>query len=170
MAIILTLNQGSCDAVPVAELEVRDATPADLPALQDVYRRSSLSNEGDRANLLAHPETLVLSDRAIREGRTRAAISAGGDIIGFITIAMADRALEVDDLFVDPDVMRRGVGRRLVDDAVDIAVDRGVARLEVTANPHALAFYLRVGFVVDHEVATRFGPALRMHLDGSPSD
>jgi ribosomal protein S18 acetylase RimI-like enzyme len=168
MATILTLNEGSCDAVPVAELEVRNATLADLPAVQDVYRRSSLSNEGDRANLLAHPETLVLSDHAIREGRTRVAISREGDIIGFITIAMADRSVEVDDLFVDPDVMRRGVGRRLVDDAVQIAVNRGVARLEVTANPHALAFYLSVGFVVDHEMATRFGPALRMHRDTVP--
>jgi ribosomal protein S18 acetylase RimI-like enzyme len=167
MAIILTLNDSRCDALAVADLAIRDATLADLPALQDVYRRSSLSNDGDRANLLAYPETLLLSDLAIREGRMRAALSPRADIIGFMTLALVGRALEVDDLFVDPDVMRRGVGRRLVEDAVDIAVNRGVARLEVTANPHALAFYLRVGFVIDHEVETRFGTGVRMHRDVS---
>jgi len=165
MAIILTLNDSGCDALAVADLAIRDATLADLPALQDLYRRSSLSNEGDRANLLAHPETLLLSDLSIREGRTRVALSPGGDIIGFMTLAMVDHVLEVDDLFVDPNVMRRGVGLRLVVDAVNIAVNRGVARLEVTANPHALAFYLRVGFVIDHDLETRFGTGLRMHRE-----
>jgi GNAT superfamily N-acetyltransferase len=148
----------------VIGVEVRKATPADLEVLQDVYRRSSLSNEGDRANLLAHPETLVLPDHAIRRGDTRVAVS-GGDVLGFITIVTVDGACEVDDLFVDPDFMRQGVGRRLVADAVEVAGHRGVPRLEVTANPEALAFYLSVGFVVDHRVETRFGPGLRMHLD-----
>ena len=152
----------------MADLEIRNATLADLPVLQDVYRRSSLSNEGDRANLLAHPETLVLSDRPIREGRSRAGMSPGGPILGFTTFAVVDRAIELEDLFVDPDVMRRGVGRQLVDDTAHTAVNRGLGRLEVAANPHALAFYLRVGFVVDHEVSTRFGPGVRMHRDVGP--
>lgn len=38
----------------------------------------------------------------------------------------------------------------------------------MTANQHALAFYQQTGFAVDHEVATRFGPASRMHLDMAP--
>ena len=35
---------------------IRDATADDMTALSGVYRRSSLSNEGDRPDLLAHPE------------------------------------------------------------------------------------------------------------------
>jgi len=134
-----------------------------MPALQRVYRRASLSNEGDRPHLLARPDTLVLSDRALHEGRTRVAVSADGDVVGFLTVDTAGDAFEVEDLFVDPDVMRQGVGRQLAQDAVQLAVHRGLARLEVTGNPHALAFYLNVGFVVDHEVDTPFGTGLRMH-------
>jgi ribosomal protein S18 acetylase RimI-like enzyme len=148
----------------VIDVEVRDATLADLEVLQDVYRRSSLSNEGDRAKLLAHPESLVLPDNAVRRGDTRVAVSGGG-VLGFVTIVTVDGACEVDDLFVDPDFMRQGVGRRLVADAVQIAEHRGVPRLEVTANPEALAFYRSVGFAVDHRVETRFGTGLRMHRD-----
>ena len=64
--------------------------------------------------------------------------------------------------------MRLGIGRALVLDAIEIARDRGARRVEVTANPHALVFYERVGFTVDHEVRTRFGPGSRMHLDVVP--
>ena len=41
---------------------IRLGTPADLAAAADVYRRASLSNAGDRDNLLAHPEYLVQRD------------------------------------------------------------------------------------------------------------
>jgi hypothetical protein len=37
---------------------IRDAVPADMAVLRDVFRRSSLSNEGDRVNLLANPDAL----------------------------------------------------------------------------------------------------------------
>ena len=50
-------------------------------------------------------------------------------------------------------------------DIVTRARQAGIARIEVTANRHALAFYDAVGFVYDHDVETRFGPAPRMFLD-----
>jgi GNAT superfamily N-acetyltransferase len=78
------------------------------------------------------------------------------------------QASELEDLFVDPDWMQRGVGRELVLDAVAIARAKGVPRIEVTANGHALAFYEKVGFVLDGVVETRFGPGSRMHLDVLP--
>ena len=47
---------------------------------------------------------------------------------------------ELEDLFVDPEFMRRGIGRALVRDAG--------APLTVIANEHARAFYESLGFVV----------------------
>ena len=142
---------------------IRDAVPGDMTALSGVYRRSSLSNEGDRPDLLAHPETLELSDLAVRERRTRAAV-AEDEIVGFASWLGAGDAIEIEDLFVDPDWMRHGIGRALVLDMIAIARGRGIERVEVTANPHALAFYQKAGFVVDREVVTRFRTAPRMRL------
>lgn len=69
---------------------IRDAVADDMTALSGVYRRSSLSNDGDRPNLLAYPETLEFSDLAVRAGRTRAAV-AEGEIVGFASwIGAAD--------------------------------------------------------------------------------
>ncbi|HEV2372668.1 MAG TPA: GNAT family N-acetyltransferase [Streptosporangiaceae bacterium] len=77
----------------------------------------------------------------------------------------AGDAFELEDLFVEPGWMRRGIGRALVLDMIAIARGRGIGRVEVTANPHALAFYEKAGFVVYREVATRFRTAPRMRLD-----
>lgn len=65
----------------------------------------------------------------------------------------------------NPVLMRGGVGRLLIDDAVTIARSQGLVRLEVTANPRALGFYEKVGFVAVGEVPTQFGPAIRMHRE-----
>ena len=138
---------------------IRDAVPGDMTALRAVFRRSSLSNDGDRPNLLAHPEVLELPDRAVTEGRTRAAV-ADGEIVGFASWLGAGDAIEIEDLFVEPEWMRQGIGRALVLDLIAIARGRGIGRVEVTANQHALAFYEKAGFVTYREEATRFGPEI----------
>ena len=146
---------------------IRAAMPGDMTGLRDVYRSSSLSNDGDRIYLLDHPDALELSDLAVTEGRTRAAV-ADDAIVGFATWLGAGDAIEIEDLFVDPRWMGRGIGRALVLDLIANARAAGVRRVEVTANQHALAFYEKAGFVVDHEVETRFRAAPRMRLGIMP--
>jgi GNAT superfamily N-acetyltransferase len=148
----------------VNALTIREATSGDVAPLRQVFRRSSLSNDYDRPKLLAHPEVLELSDADVTDGRTRVA-EVGGRVIGFATWLGTGDVTEIEDLFVDPDWMRRGVGRALVQDLIALARRRGVRRVEVTGNPHARAFYERVGFTYDHQVDTPLGPGLRMHLD-----
>ncbi len=143
---------------------VRAAAAGDLEALRGVFRRASLSNAGDREVLLAHPEVLVWSGEAIAGGRVRVAVE-DGTVLGFATTVPVDGGLELEDLFVEPDRMRRGVARRLVGDLLDAARAEGVEHVWVTANPHAMAFYTAVGFVPDGTASTRFGPAPRLRLD-----
>jgi GNAT superfamily N-acetyltransferase len=148
----------------VTTFEIRDGVAGDMAVLRQVFRRSSLSNDGERAKLLAHPEVLELSDLAVTQGRIRAAVS-DGVIAGFASWLPGEHAVELEDLFVDPDWMRQGAGRALVLDVAGIASALGTRRVEVTANQDARAFYITVGFVVAGYVQTTFGPALRMHLD-----
>ena len=146
---------------PGARPTVRDARTADRDALREVFRRSSLANEGDRPVLLQHPDALELPGP--RDGDRVRVAEVDEAVVGFATTRDLGHASELVDLFVDPSWMRSGIGHHLVEDAAAHAVRCGHGRLEVTANPHALAFYEREGFVTDGDVDTRFGPAPRMH-------
>src|SRR5690349_18163219 len=133
------------------DLAIRTAVAADLPALQAVYRAASLSNAGDAPLLLAQPEYLVFAGEGIGDGRTLVAVAGPADtdeVVGFATLADGqDDGPELEDLFVDPDRRRLGIARHLVRQIAVTARDAGHRRLWVTGNPHALAFYLAVGFV-----------------------
>ncbi len=148
----------------MASYQIREAQPSDVAAVSEVYRRSSLSNAGDRDQLLANPDSLVFDPASVHDGRTRVAL-ADGRIVGFATTTTVGEVAELDDLFVDPDWMRRGVATQLVIDAEAVARSGGATRVEVTANDHALAFYLQIGFVAGGRVETQFGAGTRMRLD-----
>jgi len=145
----------------MGQLAIRDAVLGDLNALREIFRRASLSNEGDRRLLAEHPEFLELSDAGVREGRTRIAVMANAPA-GFATLAIRASAAELEDLFVDPDWMRHGVATALVADAMVQARAGGANRIEVDANDHALRFYESAGFVDLGRIALRHGVATRM--------
>jgi predicted GNAT family acetyltransferase len=142
---------------------IRLGTRADLPASSDVYRRASLSNAGDRDNLLAHPEHLILGPEGLAEGRTYVA-EEDGSVVGFATWAQAAGATELEDLFVDPAWRRRGIATALVSCIAEVLRARGVQFLEVTANPHAQGFYSAAGFTDCGTAETDFGAAPRKRL------
>lgn len=145
------------------EAMIRIGTLADLPAASDVLRRASLSNEGDRDNLLAHPDYLILGSDGLAEDRTYVA-EEHGSVVGFATWVETDGTMELEDLFVEPSWMRRGIATALVHRIADVLRARGVERMEVTANPDALEFYRSVGFVECGVAETELGPAPRMVL------
>jgi GNAT superfamily N-acetyltransferase len=137
---------------------IRLGTSADLAAASSVYRRASLVNAGDRGNLLAHPDYLILGPEGLAEGRTHVA-EADGSLVGFATWAETAGTIELEDLFVDPGYMRRGIATALVSRIAEVLRARGVERLEVTANPHALGFYRTVGFATAASQKRNSGPS-----------
>jgi GNAT superfamily N-acetyltransferase len=147
------------------DISTRAATVDDLEALRELYRRSSLSNEGDRASLLASPDVLHWAGDRLATGRTRVATDGLGRILGFATVVDIQGGRELEDLFVDPDAMRRGVATRLLLEAVAQAVRDGVPWIEVTANHHAADFYASAGFVRVGDEQTSFGRAPRLRRD-----
>jgi hypothetical protein len=68
---------------------IRTAVVADLDVLRGLFRRASLSNEGDRDHLVAHPDMLVLSDKGIRQERTRVAVEPAAVVLVVSTICPA---------------------------------------------------------------------------------
>ena len=93
-----------------------------------------------------------------------------GRILGFATVLTGPAgAAELEDLFVDPDLWRRGVGRRLVREAERRAREVSATSLHVIANGRALEFYAACGFEALGVVATELGQGLEMERQLGPS-
>ena len=148
---------------------IRDARPDEASALEALQRRSSDVWDEYRAQLAANPDAIEPPHEAIADGRVRVAVDAAGRRLGFsVVLPVRDGRCELDDLFVEPDSMRLGVGRLLVDDVATRAAASGASHVDVIANPNALVFYERVGFEMTGQASTRFGSAPRMSLKLAP--
>ena len=144
---------------------IRPALPSERSSLEALQWRASLANPGDRDNLLAHPDAIAIPVGQIADGRVFVAEDAGV-IVGFATVLpRPDGDAELDALFVEPSLWKRGVGRVLVEECADVARTRASRILHVVGNPHAEGFYAACGFCTTGTVETRFGVGLAMERE-----
>ena len=73
-----------------------------------------------------------------------------GEIVAFYSLAPSPMSWELDNLWVSPRFMHRGLGRELLAHALASARRAGAARITVDADPNAESFYVACG-------ATRYG-------------
>lgn len=147
---------------------IRAARVDEIPALVELQRQASLIWDAYRADLLAHPEVMAIPTAQVRTGGVRVVVDEDDRPLGFSAVIEHEEAVELDGLFVAPEHMRRGLGGRLIADAVARARATGARRIEVTANLGAVPFYERLGFRQVGMTQTRFGPAPRYRLSLTP--
>jgi len=88
-----------------------------------------------------------------------------GAIVGFAAVEpRADGGSELEALFVDPKMRRRGIARSLVKHCAEVARARKSSFLNVIGNPHARDFYIACGFELIGTCETRFGTGLLMRM------
>jgi len=158
------------DSGAVGSQMIRLAEPSEQKQLEDLQRRASLNNPGDREALLAHPDAIELPLEQIVTAGVFVSES-GGAITGFAAILpRPDGDTDLDGLFVDPVMQRHGIGRSLVEHCAEAARSRGSRALYVIGNPHAEHFYLSCGFAIIGTSETQFGTGLLMRLSLVTSD
>jgi len=140
----------------IEPVHIRPARPDERESLEALQWRSLTANEADRPHLEANPDAVRLPAEQIERGEVLVAEIEGG-IAGFAAMVGG----ELDGLFVEPELWRRGLGASLVEAATHEARREGLS-LTVIANPAARTFYEKCGFRIEGEAETRFGPALRM--------
>jgi GNAT superfamily N-acetyltransferase len=145
-----------------AGISFRTAAVSEKPQLEALQWRASLNNPGDREALLANPDAIEIPEGQLAGGDVVVAEAAGA-IVGFAAVVTrGDGDSELDALFVEPGLWRRGYGRALVEHGLEVARGRGSAFLHVVGNPHAKAFYDACGFELVGRERTRFGVGLLM--------
>ena len=147
------------------QVSIRLARLSERESLEALQRRSSLSNPGDHAALIAHPDAIELPARQIEAGGVFVA-EVEGVVMGFAAILpRSDGNAELDGLFVEPERWKRGIGSALVERCAFEVKATGASAIYVVGNPHAEGFYKRCGFQTLERTQTRFGIGLVMRRD-----
>src|SRR5262245_2549650 len=130
---------------------------AERLALEALQWRASLVSDEYREALIAHPDAIQLPAAHITEGSTLVANLAWARAGFVVVLRRPDVDADLDGLFIEPALWRRGIGTRLVQAAEILAASCGARCLHVMTAPQALAFYGACGFRSVGETQTRFG-------------
>jgi GNAT superfamily N-acetyltransferase len=128
----------------VSDFLVRCAIISEQKELEALQLRASLTNAGDRDALLAHPDAIELPIDQIAAGVVFVS-ERNGVIVGFAALLpRPDGDVELDALFVDPDVRRRGVEDRWSTTVSKSSAHKDLRRFALSAIPTPTTFTGRV--------------------------
>jgi GNAT superfamily N-acetyltransferase len=103
----------------------------------------------------ARPQMVITADDVAAGGVYAALLDER--IVGVLRLTTRGEVGWLEDLFVEPDCMGRGIGRALFAFIVDAARAAGLTRLEFESDPNAEGFYLALGAVRIGTVENRPG-------------
>jgi len=89
-------------------------------------------------------QELTVSTQTVTSRPTFVAVIAD-EIVGFYSLSPSHDAWKLEDLWVLPRFMDRGIGRALVAHALETAARGGASSVTVDADPNAESFYLACG-------------------------
>lgn len=67
-------------------------------------------------------------------------------IIGYYSFQIMDKKAKLDNVFLAPDYIGKGLGRILMNDLLKRMVERGITTISLEADPYVENFYLKFGF------------------------
>ena len=123
---------------------IRQARVEDLPYLSELCLRSKAVWGYDPAFLEACRSELMLRKNDLKSSSVGVAEMAD-DIVGVVQVEVANGEAELLKLFVEPKMLRTGLGRILFSWAVDQMDIMGASRMTIESDPDAAPFYRRMG-------------------------
>jgi N-acetylglutamate synthase-like GNAT family acetyltransferase len=131
-----------------SHLQIRPATSADVPAIEAIVERAYsvyVERIGGRPGPMDH-------DYADRVRRGLVSVADDGRVAGLIVLMVAADHLLIENVAVDPERQREGIGGTLLAYAEDQARRHALGELRLYTNAamtENLARYARLGYVED---------------------
>lgn len=122
---------------------IRQAEKADLDALSAICLRAKAHWGYDDAFMAACKDELSLKEVGLGPGL--ALWEDAGTPLGVVQVLVDGDTSELDDLFIDPSAMGKGIGKHLFLWAAEFAREKGAQHMSLTSDPYAEPFYLRMG-------------------------
>jgi GNAT superfamily N-acetyltransferase len=126
------------------QFSIRRAVPDDAPHLTDLAQRAKAHWKYPAEWLTSWQPQLTIEPRYLSEHRVLVAEN-DGRLIGMCALEDRGSWWSLEHVWVDPSSMGQGVGRTLVEQALDLARAVRPGRVVAEADPHAAGFYRRMG-------------------------
>lgn len=123
---------------------VRPAVPADATAASALARRAKASQGYPPEWIEQWRDDLTMSRQYLQDHASFVAVS-GNEIVGVCVLEARGDDASLEQLWVAPEYQQGGIGRALVERALEAARRAGVRHVEVESDPFAEAFYVRLG-------------------------
>ena len=147
---------------------IRRAGPAEAPLLSELALRSKAYWGYDDAFLDACRRGELGVSPAFVAAHPVYVLEHAGRVVGFYGLQGAPPDADLAYLFVEPDEVRRGHGRRLWAHAVATACELGFRRLLIESDPNAEPFYREMGATRIGEVPSSVRPGRMLPLLALP--
>lgn len=155
-------------------MSFRRATAADLPAIVGLLAADPLGARRERDEDPLPPSYGTAFDAIASDPNQELVVAdAGVTIMGVCQLTFIPSLTyqgswrcQVEGVRIAAAYRKQGLGRRLLEHAVERARDRGCRLVQLTTDkerPDAIAFYRRLGFVDSHE-------GMKLHLAPSGGD
>ncbi|WP_147109498.1 GNAT family N-acetyltransferase [Tateyamaria sp. syn59] len=146
---------------------IRSARIDELGLLTDLMHRSKAVWGYDEDFMAAARVVLQVSAEDVESGQLVVFDLDGPQ--GLCKLVVDGGVAEIDKLFVAPEGMGKGVGRALVQWAIETALAQDAMRIEIEADPGAVPFYQRmgaheIGCVLSEAIAGRMLPLMQIDL------
>ena len=134
-------------------VSIRSARPTEVEILSAIARSAKAHWGYPPEWLETWAADLIYTSRTLQEQDVIVAESE--QVIGVGSMSRRGPTAEVEGLWVCPEHMGRGVGRRLFEELARRAHDAGASMLRIVSDPHAEAFYRRMGALPRGTVPSR---------------
>ena len=153
-------------------IQLRDARQIELTTLSELCLRSKAVWGYDDAFMTACRAELTLHPEELRSTSLQLAVR-DSTVIGLTQVKVTDTDADLLKLFVEPALLRSGVGRLLFEWATARARGLGAVRMMIEADPGAVPFYERMGarhagFAPSQSILGRMLPCMQMDLGEKP--
>jgi N-acetylglutamate synthase-like GNAT family acetyltransferase len=140
-------------------MQIRRATPAEADTLTAIAHAAKRHWNYPEKWIEEWSVDLTITPDFIANNEVYVAV-VEGNIAGCCALVVGDSLAELEHMWIDPQQMGKGVGRALFKYTKQRAQELGLIELELSADPNAEGFYLRMG-------AKRIG-GIQADMDGQP--
>jgi GNAT superfamily N-acetyltransferase len=150
-------------------IQLRDARKSELPSLGELCHRSKAVWGYDDAFMTACRTELTLRPDELQSTYLQVAVR-NSTVVGLAQVKVTDTDADLLKLFVEPALLKSGVGRLLFEWATARARGLGAVRMIIEADPGAAPFYERMGarhagFAPSQSIPGRMLPRMQMELE-----